>query len=168
MGKQCRTCKIVKLLSEFYPLKRHRTLTMSDCKECWKGRQRRINQNRAERDHIPLPESMVCFTCKHEKPIAAFARNRTRARGVQSRCRECHRDRRYGLRPGEYDDALARQNGVCAICTIPSEADLEVDHDHQTGAFRGLLCGPCNRMLGAARDCVKTLIAAAGYLEGVV
>lgn len=166
--KPCSRCKQVKPLSEFYPLKRSRDLVMSACKECWKERQRSINRLRAERPEIALPETVQCQTCKRELPASMFALNRTRARGCQSRCKDCHREQRYGLRPGEYDQRLDEQGGVCGICGDPPELgkQLEVDHSHDTNAVRGLLCGPCNRMLGAARDNAKTLLAAVEYLEG--
>jgi len=55
----------------------------------------------------------------------------------------------YGLRPGEYQMMLEKQDGRCAICgNKPVTIRLAVDHDHQTGRVRGLLCRRCNRALG--------------------
>lgn len=166
--KRCPHCELTKTLAEFYPLKRHPGLVMSWCIVCWKEKQQKISRLRAARETIELPESVVCQTCKRELPASMFALNRTRARGCQSRCKDCHREQRYGLRPGEYDARLTDQNGTCAICHEPpvDGRQLEVDHCHDTNQVRGLLCGPCNRMLGAARDRVKTLLAAVDYLEG--
>lgn len=166
--KPCSKCRRDLPLSEFYALKRHPTLKMSRCKECTKAHQRTVSRLRAEREIIVLPETVQCQTCKRELPASMFALNRTRARGCQSRCKDCHREQRYGLRPGEYDARLTDQNGTCAICHEPpvDGRQLEVDHCHDTNQVRGLLCGPCNRMLGAARDRVKTLLAAVDYLEG--
>ena len=167
-SKQCKKREQVQPLSDFYPLKRNKTLAMAACKECWKEHQRNKNRLRAERPMIELPETVTCLTCKRDLPASMFALNRTRTRGCQSRCKDCHREQRYGLRPGEYDQRLTEQNGVCAICGNPPVPDkqLEVDHCHDTDTVRGLLCGPCNRMLGAARDNVKTLLAGVEYLEG--
>lgn len=53
----------------------------------------------------------------------------------------------YGLEPGEYDELLAHQGGTCAIPGCRANGTrkrLAVDHDHDTGAVRGLLCGPHN------------------------
>ncbi len=56
--------------------------------------------------------------------------------------------RKY-LRPGLYEKLLAQQNGVCAICgKVQVGHRLSLDHDHETGKFRGLLCKPCNSALG--------------------
>lgn len=57
---------------------------------------------------------------------------------------------RYGITPEEYDELLARQDGRCAMCReeCATGKRLAVDHDHATGAVRGLLCHACNRALG--------------------
>ena len=56
--------------------------------------------------------------------------------------RKSHLKRKYGLTLEEYDAMLEAQGGVCAICgePRPEERTLHVDHDHETGAIRGLLC----------------------------
>lgn len=48
----------------------------------------------------------------------------------------------YGLDWAQYQDLLSSQNNKCAICH--EEGPLEVDHDHQTGKVRGLVCHRCN------------------------
>lgn len=55
--------------------------------------------------------------------------------------------RTYDLAPGDYDRLYAAQGGRCAIagCTATGKRKrLAVDHDHETGEVRGLLCGPHN------------------------
>lgn len=56
----------------------------------------------------------------------------------------------YGLSLEQYDEMLANQNGVCALCYRSSKPRkwLDVDHNHSTGEVRGLLCMACNRSLG--------------------
>lgn len=56
------------------------------------------------------------------------------------------------------------QNGLCAICKLPTES-LVLDHCHDTGKIRGLLCGTCNTGLGMFRDSVETVRAATDYLS---
>lgn len=63
-----------------------------------------------------------------------------------------------------YEQMLAVQNGVCAICER-SDVKLCIDHDHKANVVRGLLCYNCNLVLGLAKDSIKNLIAAARYLE---
>jgi hypothetical protein len=73
----------------------------------------------------------------------------------------------YGLTPEEYDRLLAFQGGACAICqNIPRTKRLAVDHDHKSGAVRGLLCRSCNyKVLGGVKDSVDTLQRAITYLQ---
>lgn len=62
---------------------------------------------------------------------------------------------RYGLTLEEYELRLAAQGGVCAICSQPETASfrgkvrsLSVDHNHETGTVRQLLCAQCNWLVG--------------------
>jgi hypothetical protein len=66
--------------------------------------------------------------------------------------------RRYALSTDEYNQLMAAQDSKCAICGKESKK-LDIDHDHETGKVRGLLCGPCNRKLHAIEN--KTFMAAA-------
>lgn len=78
------------------------------------------------------------------------------------------RRKRTGVTPETYADALAEQLGQCAICkdfasSLPRA--LAADHDHATGAFRGLLCGRCNTALGLLRDDERLVASALAYLR---
>jgi hypothetical protein len=60
---------------------------------------------------------------------------------------------RYGTKLTVYQEMLAAQRGRCAICgEEPGRRRFHLDHDHTSGAVRGLLCGPCNHLLGNCRD----------------
>lgn len=67
----------------------------------------------------------------------------------------------------DFLEAIIKQNSKCMICSIrfSSRSEAYVDHHHATGKFRGLLCGECNRGLGAFKDRVKFLYSAINYLE---
>jgi hypothetical protein len=79
-----------------------------------------------------------------------------------------------GITHAEFDRMLAEQHGVCAICgqtetishtragTIKA---LAVDHDHQTGRIRGLLCHRCNVAIGLLREDRDLFAAAVAYLD---
>lgn len=64
---------------------------------------------------------------------------------------------------------LEAQENVCAVCLSddPSRnnGNWSIDHDHTTGALRGIVCHHCNIMLGGARDNIDTLRNAVTYLE---
>lgn len=87
--------------------------------------------------------------------------------------RERHLRARFGLTVAEYTAMHDAQGGVCAICRqeethtrSTGRTDfLAVDHDHKTGAVRGLLCRGCNMGIGNLKDNPTLLLAAVGYLE---
>jgi recombination endonuclease VII len=85
------------------------------------------------------------------------------------RLEQSHRRRvksQYGLGDGMYEALYEGQGGRCYICRRATGASrrLSVDHDHVTGLVRGLLCRPCNSMLGHARDDIPFLQRAMAYL----
>jgi len=72
----------------------------------------------------------------------------------------------YGLSWEQYQEMLAAQDGRCAICRgLPTGKRLHIDHNHDTGEVRGLLCGLCNLLLGNAGDSADRLLVAADYLK---
>jgi hypothetical protein len=80
-----------------------------------------------------------------------------------------HIKSRYGISQEEHDAMFAAQSGRCAICQIPAadavKGTLYIDHCHDTGVVRGLLCNGCNAGLGHFRDNEAVLLTAAWYLE---
>jgi hypothetical protein len=71
---------------------------------------------------------------------------------------------RYGIDQTDYDAMLAKQGGKCALCG-GAMARPVVDHCHQSGAVRGILCHPCNIKLPVFEDMGWVMLAWA-YLEG--
>lgn len=78
----------------------------------------------------------------------------------------------YGLAPGDYQKLYEEQGGVCAICrrATGKTRRLSVDHNHAIEdagivSVRGLLCRPCNDLLGMARDNPEFFVRAAAYLR---
>lgn len=73
----------------------------------------------------------------------------------------------YGLTREEFYKLRASQSEKCAICetSISDEKKTHIDHDHLTGAIRGLLCGPCNQGLGLFKDSPQLLQVAINYLK---
>lgn len=121
--------------------------------------------------------SQICRSCKVEKGASEFRRNWRRESCLDFNCHDCvseiNRLAKFGLTPDQYREMLESQNGACAICEKPEKVvdprngrikALAVDHDHSTGAIRGLLCQNCNKGIGNLGDSVETLIAAAAYL----
>jgi hypothetical protein len=132
-----------------------------------------------------------CSYCKLEKPFSAFCLSRVRKIGLSIVCRPCttekskawraenldkvlegarrsHRLRKYGLSQDAYDALFAAQGNKCAVCRDILQRGTfraHIDHDHDTGAVRGLLCNTCNSGIGMFRERADLLLAAAAYLK---
>jgi hypothetical protein len=133
-----------------------------------------------------------CPKCCEWLPRSAFYASRAERDGLASYCKKCtarytavwqaaHPDRyahlgrrwrlwnNYGVSLDGYRQMLTDQGGRCAVCgtTDPGRQydNWAVDHDHQTGRVRGLLCRACNTALGLLGDDPDRLRRAALYLE---
>ena len=132
--------------------------------------------------HPPSGPTKRCPMCRTTKPVEDFPRNRGTRDGRATYCKPCHnermkqaserlygghaeflRKRRYGIGADEVAELVRQQGGVCAICGIPDPT--HIDHSHQTGQVRGILCFSCNRGLGKAGDRMDTLRAMIAYLQ---
>jgi len=76
----------------------------------------------------------------------------------------------YNIDTEDLENLYKAQEGKCAICEQAKPMnELVVDHEHShednSGQVRGLLCSPCNLMLGHGKDKIKTFVNAAKYIE---
>jgi hypothetical protein len=71
----------------------------------------------------------------------------------------------YGISEEIYNEMVFSQCGLCAICGESPVGPLVVDHDHDTGAVRGLLCSKCNLGLGHFEDSEDAMTNAISYLR---
>lgn len=135
-------------------------------------------------------QEKICSDCLFTKPLHEFHRKRDGRGQCHSRCRVCrnvryHREtpeqrrsdklrQKYGLTISDYALLSEQQGHVCAICKRPETKVhnrsgevrfLCVDHDHETGRIRGLLCNRCNVGLGQFEDNITSLKNAKAYLE---
>lgn len=107
------------------------------------------------------PGTRWCSGCQSLVPLDYCRGSRCRACASQA-AHASHVARTYDLDPQEYQRLLEFQSGRCYICgQKPRVRRLAVDHDHETGAVRGLLCANddwgCNvnlaRLLGDVEAC---------------
>jgi hypothetical protein len=82
-----------------------------------------------------------------------------------------HLQRRFGIGLAEYSQMVSDRDNKCDICGQLEKQEragklkaLAVDHDHKTGAIRGLLCCDCNQALGKFQDSKDLLTSAIAYL----
>lgn len=158
--KRCLKCGSDKP-AEAYSLSRRKGGRQSWCKDCFNAYGRdRYNQLATLR-----PAEKKCRECGSTRPAAAFGVGNC-SDGLKSICLECSGWRRlslkYGVSRADYSAMWTAQGGACAICRRGVQV---VDHDHSTGAVRGLLCHACNRGLGSFGDDSGRLDSAIQYLR---
>lgn len=131
----------------------------------------------------------TCRGCKESKPLSAFGKDPKVRSGRRARCRKCeyawrydftrtdYLKKRYGIDKGDYAAMLERQGGACAICRrveVPSMTGLHkagilsVDHCHESGRIRGLLCRRCNAGLAHLGDDPKRIASAVFYMRRIL
>ena len=111
------------------------------------------------------PGERWCAGCQSFVPLFYCSGSRCKA-CVSMAAHERRLETTYGIPAEEYNRILEIQGGRCAICrSVPRTIRLAVDHDHKTGAVRGLLCKRCNHdLLGGGHDSVELLWTAIKYL----
>jgi hypothetical protein len=128
--------------------------------------------------------------CMQFKPISEFSKRAASSDGLNRYCKECmsryyrsqspsrskrkkggasssreasyrrHLKRKYNMTPEEFEALSVAQGGKCAICS--REGKLVVDHDHESGKVRGLLCKNCNYTVTGDLNWARAVVR---YLE---
>lgn len=157
MSKSCTKCKEVKLFTEFYK-SRSNSGYRSWCKQCTLNR----DKERYHTDEAYKLSKTVRVRHKWETDPEAWSKR-------QLTCRKSHLKRRYGMTLEQYQVLFDAQEGCCAICgehhTNVPHSQLMVDHCHETGKVRQLLCDLCNTAIGKFKDKPELLDKAAAYLR---
>lgn len=137
--------------------------------------------------------SKTCPSCKIERSLEEFHKDRTSNTGYAYYCKMCatskarafyhekcsssreykktqsdrYKKKKFNLTGEEYDSLLKSQ-GTCAICgvALTGGSQSHLDHCHSTGKIRAFLCTNCNRGLGHFKDNTDILQKAINYING--
>jgi hypothetical protein len=102
--------------------------------------------------------------CETNKENIAVRRKKYRETN-REKIKDGERKSRYGIGREKFDELFDGQGGACAICRQPFDRTPQVDHEHEGGGVRGLLCSRCNLGLGYFQDNPNRLEAAAEYVR---
>ena len=128
--------------------------------------------------------------CGRDLPVADFYKSKTTKDGLSPYCSSCTRERNrkylnankdkargyqvkklYGLTLKEYEALVEKQDNKCAVCGVAGEDSakgmLHVDHCHDSGEVRGLLCSKCNTALGLLDDDIDRMNALINYARRI-
>lgn len=148
LTKKCSKCQTEKSLESFCKHKNKKDGLNNNCREC-------VKQYTAENKE----------TVRKYKSDYYYA-NRTT---IGKKDRRNHLKRKYGVTLEWYDEQLALQDGGCKICGTKDPGKglkhFHVDHSHETGKVRGLLCHACNVGIGLFKEDVKLIEKAIEYVN---
>ena len=137
---------------------------------------------------LPI-RTKLCARCGSACPITDFGVSSFETGKRQANCRPCqviveaerqtaersmpdhNRARRlsrtYDLSRADFAEKLLAQGGKCQICSkvFSAEVRVNVDHDHESGATRGLLCTSCNTRLAVVENSPEWILLAIAYLK---
>jgi len=152
--KKCPHCNKNKNLSEFSKDKSRKSGRSSWCKSCLSKKQR----ERYKKNPSKYRKIVQKHYIKNKDKILADLRAKGRLRNLEQR----------KVSIDFYNELFVSQNGCCFICGTHAEnayKGLHIDHDHNSGEIRGLLCHKCNTALGLFQDNVDFLKIAIVYLN---
>lgn len=161
--KRCNKCDLPKPVSHFYRASGTKDGRRGECVDCaklirraWYDANREKAVAAAERWQRRNPERVRVY---QEAYRSRPERKRT--------MRDLYYRRTFGISADEFDVILVAQGRCCAICGVrpEREASLHVDHCHETGRIRGIVCLNCNQGIGKFNDDPELLERAAAYLR---
>lgn len=147
--KVCYKCKELKPLSSFSRNKRTKDGLQQICKACNALRSRNWRKIESNRERLKQWRNNNIEKCT-------------------GHARKSNLNIKYNMSIEEYTVLLEAQNNKCLLCNKSPEENgkaLSVDHNHQTGKIRGLLCDNCNKGIGFLKENIETLKNAIRYLE---
>jgi Recombination endonuclease VII len=163
-----------KQLSKFHKCRGRKYGVASYCKPCQKDHNAQ-NFLKQRTQYVP-PGTKKCAHCREIKAIGEFCKNRRHYDGLNQECKKCSREKKrsrtYKTSQEFLEEILLAQNGKCPICGSQNGGGRHdvfvVDHDHDNGNVRGMLCNNCNLGLGYFKDDPKILKSAIKYLMNAV
>jgi hypothetical protein len=174
--KPCAKCEVTKPLEAFPERKASKDGRNSWCRDCYRQWHRERYKPRHGTDDAPR----ACTHCgktyqpKTRRVSEYCSRScKDKEHTASGRERDAHLRRKYGIGAADYDRLLAEQGGGCALCGRKPEEltagryrkHLHVDHCHDTGRVRGLLCPEHNLLLGRFGDSPEMFRRVLAYLE---
>lgn len=138
-GKMCRKCNMFKSRKLFY-----------------------VHSNRADGLQV------YCKKCtQREKKVKKTEYNEVMRRWYNKHGYKKIAAKLYGITVADYEQLLEYAGNRCQIClgVNSNKRRLSVDHNHETGVIRGILCTNCNTGLGAFGDSIDRIELAINYLR---
>lgn len=152
--KWCYKCETSKSREEFHRCKKSNDGYQYMCRDCRRSHGQTPKAKAWRREYSGRAESKALAKANREKN--------------KPRIKENALKRKFGMSEFDYQAILSKQRGHCALCLATEESQgkrLAVDHCHETGDNRGLLCQQCNTGLERVETVPAWAVLAVAYLE---
>lgn len=138
------------------------------CKVCQRERQQEHRDKRGLKGYANSRKTHCAKGHEYTKENTAYG---TRNGSPYRICKECsrlngrnQRFKKYGVTEEWFNETLQKQGGKCAVCQVGLGDIPHIDHNHETGQVRGILCFSCNGAIGLLREDPQILVSAIQYL----
>lgn len=157
MDKRCSCCKTEKPATMFYKDRSKPDGLYVTCKPCASEQRKASRLRRIAADPEGQAEMRRGYVRAYKQRHPDRVKNSDRNRMYR---------KKYGMTVAQYEQMVESQGGVCAVCQKPeTRRALAVDHNHETGATRSLLCSNCNTAIGLLQDSAELADSVASYLR---
>lgn len=174
--KICMTCNKELPKLEFNIKRTTKDGLQYNCKDCFEKEQiiRRKKLKNRNISALDLSGKKICCSCKKEYDKINFWKDLSVSDGLDYKCKYCaSKDawilklKKYNLTQELYNKLLNKQENKCPICkkTFSSNLKPVIDHCHESGKVRGLLCSNCNTALGLLFEKEYNFLEAISYLN---
>lgn len=190
--KECKECKKTKPISEFGKHLKCRLGVRNKCKKCYSEKSikyqkdhyedrkkyinewRKNNKNKIDKQSREYRDIKNAARRKKYKQDEEYReRQKSKAKEWQTKNQEKRKEQRlkstYGITLTQFNELLKNANSQCEICGYSDMSDKKifplVDHCHDSGKIRGILCANCNHGLGKFKDNIYLLKKTINYLE---
>jgi hypothetical protein len=171
--KRCTDCKEWKPLEDFSPCNAVKSKRHSDCKACAAKRMAERRRKNPERTRFIQQKSQAkrreryAEDAEYRKSVKERSKKFWQSLSpyeLRKRRWQNHLITAYGMTQKDFEFLVAKHDGCCHCCG-KKRRKMCIDHDHETGKVRGLLCSNCNTAIGLMGDSVVTLQSAIDYLR---
>lgn len=110
----------------------------------------------------------LCWGCYQKTPEKKeYNREYHKRPASKAKKQDIRLQNTYGISTEQKEQMIKQQNGVCPLCKKPfsRKKDIHIDHDHDSGEVRGILCSKCNLAIGLLYESIPTLINIINYLK---
>ena len=178
--KKCSKCSCVKAL-KYFSFRSDTKKYRGQCRECTKGYKTLLRDRQADISNLYSQGLKICGACQLPKELSKFSNDKSTKTGKTSECKKCkiawnsrNKEKiaktaakyRYGISDIEYDSLMTVEScQVCGVSFTETSAKRAIDHCHDTGRVRGMICYTCNIGLGHFKDDIDILQKAIEYLH---